>query len=168
MSELLIGCGNSRVKKLQVSGPDWKDLTTLDFDPLCGADVLHDLEETPYPFEDDTFDEIHAYEVLEHLGKQGDWKAFFDQFAEFHRILKPGGLLLATTPMWDSLWAWSDPSHTRIISVGSVQFLSQKKYEAGVGNTAMTDFRHYWKRDFDVVHTEEKGGTFIFGLQAVK
>ena len=167
--ELLIGCGESRVKKLSLDGqPEWSNLMTLDCYPECQPDVLHDLNDTPYPFEDDTFDEVHAYEVLEHIGKQGDWKAFFDQFGEIHRILKPGGLLLATTPMWDSLWAWSDPSHTRVISAGSLSFLSQKVYEAGVGKTAMTDFRHYWTRDFDIKHTETKAGTFIFVLQAVK
>ena len=29
------------------------------------------------PFGDDAFDEIHAYEVLEHTGRQGDWRFFF-------------------------------------------------------------------------------------------
>lgn len=166
--ELLIGCGNSRVKKLHLGTAEWNELVTLDFDPDCNPDVLHDLTVFPYPFEDNTFDEIHAYEVLEHLGAQGDWKAFFDLFGELHRILKPEGLILATTPMWNSLWAWGDPSHTRIINVGTVQFLSQKQYAQQIGKTPMTDFRHYWKKDFDVVHTEEKGGTFVFALKAVK
>jgi len=167
--ELLIGCGESRVKNMSMDGNmEWTNLTTLDFYPECQPDVLHDLNDTPYPFEDDTFDEVHAYEVLEHLGKQGDWKSFFDQFGELHRILKPGGLLLATTPMWDSLWAWGDPSHTRVISNGSITFLSQKMYNIGVGKSAMTDFRHYWKRDFDIVHSETRGGAYIFALQAVK
>jgi hypothetical protein len=45
LSELLIGCGNSRIKKLKLSpDDDWTDLTTLDHDPDCGADVVHDLD----------------------------------------------------------------------------------------------------------------------------
>src|SRR5690242_13022137 len=94
LRSLLLGCGNSRVKKLwrQSESPDWKgDLTTLDMNPNCGADVVHDLEQRPLPFPDETFDELAAYDVLEHIGRQGDWKGFFDEFAEYWRILKPGG-----------------------------------------------------------------------------
>lgn len=65
MAELLIGCGNKREKVLLQAGNEaFSDLTTLDIDPNSGADVLHDLNVTPYPFETDQFSEIHAYEVL--------------------------------------------------------------------------------------------------------
>jgi predicted SAM-dependent methyltransferase len=77
-------------------GGGWRELVTIDHDPNCGADIFHDLTKLPYPFEDNTFEEIHAYEVLEHLGQQGDYETFFKQLEEFHRILKPGGWLAAT------------------------------------------------------------------------
>ncbi len=80
-SELLIGCGNSRRKKLGFSR-EWSNLVTVDHDPDCGADVVHDLDETPWPFADDSFDECHGYEVLEHLGRQGDHRSFFRHFHE--------------------------------------------------------------------------------------
>jgi len=66
-TELLIGCGNSRDKRLMRLGDtkEWSCLTTLDFSPDAKPDVIHDLEVLPYPFEDNSFDEIHAYEVLE-------------------------------------------------------------------------------------------------------
>ena len=168
MSELLIGCGNRRIKQLSLSTPDWTNLTTLDFDPDCTPDILHNLEVFPYPFEDNSFDEIHAYEVLEHVGQQGDWKFFFDQFGELHRILKPGGVLCASVPKFDSVWAWGDPSHTRVLSHGSLVFLSQDMYTAQIGKTAMTDFRRYWQRDFRIVFSEYKAETFYFAIEAVK
>lgn len=169
MSELLIGCGNSRIKKLKLSPDDgWTDLTTMDHDPNCGADVVHDLDDTPWPFGDDSFDEIHAYEVLEHLGAQGDYRSFFRHFGEIYRTLKPGGLLAATCPSWESIWAWGDPSHTRIISRASICFLDQAQYETQVGSTAMTDFRWLWKGDFEPVHIDDDGERFTFGLRAVK
>jgi hypothetical protein len=78
--ELLIGCGNSRKKKLNGPlGPGWSTLVTLDIDPGCEPDVVHDIGVLPLPFRDDMFDEIHAYDVLEHSGVQGDWKFFFAQ-----------------------------------------------------------------------------------------
>ena len=169
-TELLIGCGESREKKMSLKADEgkWNNLTTLDFYPESGADVLHDLEVFPYPFEDNSFDEIHAYEVLEHTGQQGDWRFFFDQFAELYRILKPGGYLLGTVPAWNSLWAWADPSHKRVLSHGSFVFLSQDQYIQQVGKTPMTDFRHYWKGDFVPVYQHMAGEHFQFVLQAKK
>ena len=168
MSELLIGCGNSRRKKLTLGEFTWTDLTTIDHDPNCGADIIHDLDETPWPVEDNSFDEIHAYEVLEHLGQQGDYKAFFSHFGEIWRILKPGGKLFATCPSYKSMWAWGDPSHVRVLTPGTMLFLSQKQYERQVGKNAMTDFRWLWKGDLEPDHLEDDGETFTFILRAVK
>jgi SAM-dependent methyltransferase len=168
LSELLIGCGNSRTKKLRFGDEGWADLTTIDHDPNCGADVVHDLEQYPWPFEDNSFDECHAYCVLEHLGQQGDYKSFFATFAEIYRILKPGGILGAFCPSWQSEWAWGDPSHTRIISPASLVFLDREQYHNQVGRTAMTDFRWLWKGDFEPVHLDDNGDRFTFGLKAHK
>lgn len=165
-NELLLGAGNSRVK--QLAPPDkkeWTDLVTLDVDSGCNPDVVWDLRHLPLPFDDEAFEEVHAYEILEHIGQQGDWRTFFAQFKEFHRILKPGGMFFATTPMWDSVWAWSDPGHSRIISEGTITFLSQKAYEDGIGKTPMTDYRHVYDVDFEVVHAQEAGERFAFVLE---
>jgi SAM-dependent methyltransferase len=169
LSELLVGCGNSRIKKLKLSHDDgWTDLTTMDHDPDCGADVVHDLEDLPWPFDDNSFDEVHAYEVLEHLGSQGDYKRFFAHFGEIYRVLKPNGLLAATCPSWRSVWAWGDPSHTRIISEASIVFLNRAQYRDQIGKTAMTDFRWLWKGDFEPIHIDDDGERFTFGLRAHK
>jgi SAM-dependent methyltransferase len=168
LSELLLGCGNSRAKKKTFDSFEWQELTTLDHDPNCGADVIHDLgSREAYPFADDQFDEVHAYEVLEHIGQQGDFRKFFHDFGEIYRILKPGGHLFATCPRWDSIWAWGDPSHTRIISRASLVFLNQEQYRNQIGKTAMTDFRWLWKGDFEPVHMDEDDG-FTFVLKAHK
>ena len=169
VSELLIGCGNSRRRKMPLHGRrEWLGLVTMDHDPNCGADIVHDLDVTPWPIEADTFDEVHAYEVLEHLGAQGDWRAFFRHFGEIWRVLKPGGYLCATVPSYKSQWAWADPSHTRIIAPGTLVFLSQREYREQVGKTAMTDFRHTWTGDFETEHTADDGESHVFVLRAVK
>lgn len=168
MSELLIGCGNDRRKRHWFDREEWTDLVTIDHDPNCGADILHDLEQTPWPLDDDRFDEVHAYEVLEHLGRQGDYSAFFAHFGEIYRILKPGGTVFATCPSWQSIWAWGDPSHTRIISQASIAFLNREAYEKQVGRTPMTDFRWLWKGDFEPLHVEDNGSKFVFAMKAHK
>lgn len=153
MSELLIGCGNARSKSLYADDrKDWVALTTLDQSPSCKPDVVHDLNVLPLPFEADSFEEIHAYETLEHLGRQGDWRFFFDQWTDFHRIIKPGGLFFGSCPHYTSPWAWGDPSHTRIVGLEALLFLSQKAYAEGVGRSAMSDFREYYKVDWELVN----------------
>lgn len=145
----------------------WTDLVTLDLDPQAKPDVVHDLDVLPYPFDDNQFDEIHASEVLEHCGRQGDWRFFLAQFAEFWRILKPGGVLCASCPSATSRWAWGDPGHTRVIMPESLLFLSQKQY-AQVGKTAMTDYRHVYSADFDIAFQNDDGEGFTFVLEAIK
>ena len=147
---------------------DWKELVTLDFNSDHNPDVVHDLTQTPYPFADDTFDEIHAYEVMEHIGQQGDYKTFFAQWSEFWRILKPEGLFCGTSPSSTSKWAWGDPGHTRIVSPQSFVFLSQEQYKTQVGKTPMSDYRFCYRADFDPLHLQESDGLFVYVLKAIK
>jgi SAM-dependent methyltransferase len=76
------GCG-------QFPMPGW---VNVDVDPRSQADVFHDLERLPYPFENDSADEIVASHVLEHLHQP------FAAMAEFARILRPGGQLTVRVP----------------------------------------------------------------------
>lgn len=171
MPELLIGCGHSRHKKVAVDGKhDWNELVTLDRYAECEPHVVHDLESLPYPFPDNHFDELHAYCVLEHCGRQGDWRFFFDQFTEFWRIAKPGATFHALVPRHDSPWAWGDPSHTRIISLETLGFLSQAFMAEHVGEeTPMSDFRWYYKADWlCVAQSLPSPHHFGFVLRAIK
>ena len=146
----------------------WDGLVTLDMDKSHGPDVVWDLDRLPLPFEDNSFDEIHAYEVLEHIGDQGDWRTFFNQFSEFWRILKPGGHFMATVPGYDSPWAWGDPGHRRIITRGSLVFLSQDEYSKQVGKSSMTDYRFCYSADFKHICSSMENGITAFILEAVK
>jgi SAM-dependent methyltransferase len=170
--ELLIGCGHKRDKRVWLEGRrEWAGLVTLDINPSVGADVVHDLTVLPLPFADDTFDEIHAYEVLEHTRQQGDWRGFFTEFSEFWRILKPGGTMHATCPAWSGAWAWGDPGHTRVMQPETLGFLDQAAYsrECIPGGTARTDYRFVWRGDFEIIFgqiDEATGHSFV--LRAVK
>lgn len=124
-----------------------------------------------YVFKDETFDEIHAYEVLEHLGQQGDAIRFFSLFAELWRILKPNGMLFATVPSRFSPWLWGDPSHRRAILPESLIFLDQSEYIRqldGEVKTPMSDFRYLYSADFQPVSMQDDQHTFAFVLRAIK
>ena len=56
---LLLGCGNSRDKRMGVEGDhDWGQLVTADIDPGTGCDVVCDLNDDSLPFSDAEFDEM--------------------------------------------------------------------------------------------------------------
>lgn len=157
------------VKRFCLKGDEeWGNLVTLDFNADHQPDVVWDLEKLPLPFPDNSFDEIHAYDVLEHTGQQGDWRFFFDQWSDFWRILRPSGLFYFISPSYKSMWAWGDPSHKRVLTSGSLLFLSQGAYEAQVGRTAMSDFRFYYKADFKPVYLVEDDKHLMAVLEAVK
>lgn len=165
--ELLIGCGPRREKfvTFEAIPPVFTNLVTLDMLAEHKPDVVHDLNVLPYPFPDGEFDEIHAYEVLEHCGRQGDWRFFFAQFAEFERILKPQGYLIGSCPTWDGKWAWGDPGHTRVLTPETLMFLDQTFYDAGIGKTAASDYRSVWSGHFKTIGIQERGPQFFFVLQ---
>jgi hypothetical protein len=168
--ELLLGCGNNRAKQMHLQGhEEWEGLVTVDIGQDCKPDVVWDLENIPLPFPENYADEIHAYAVLEHTGRQGDWRQFFAQFSDFWRILKPEGVMFVITSSWNSIQTWGDPAHSRIINSVTLAFLSQKMYATQVGKTMMTDYREWYHADFDVIHVDESmDGLFGFAIRAIK
>jgi len=168
-NELLIGCGSNHRRQLYIGNRrDWENLVTLDINPDHQPDVVWDLMNIPLPFDDNLFDEIHAYEILEHTGRQGDYRFFFAQFADFWRILKPHGLFMGSCPQPNTKWAWGDPSHTRVIQKENFIFLNQAEYSRQIGRTAMSDFRYIYKADFMPMQVSEKDDHLFFVLKASK
>lgn len=167
MKELILGAGSTHKDKIVYDKEDksYHNPVRLDICESHNPDVVWDLNNRPLPFEDEEFDEIHAYEVLEHVGQQGDYKGFFEEFSEYWRILKPEGRIYGSVPRFDSMWATADPSHTRVISEGTLVFLSQDQYALQVGVTAMSDFRDIYKADFVTLHTERQGENMFFVLE---
>lgn len=168
---VILGAGNNKTLKLMPKGTeqDARDITTIDIDPATRPDHVMDLNNiTRHWFPENSVDEFHAYEVLEHIGMQGNWRGFFHEFNCYWHFLKPGGVFLASVPRWDGKWAWSDPGHTRVISPGTLSFLSQKVYEKDVGRTTMTDYRAVYHGDFELIHSATDDDSFYFGLKAIK
>lgn len=67
---------------------------------LCGRpDVVCDLSVFPWPFEDNTAEEIYSSHFLEHV------QDFDRTVLEIHRILKPSGLLHFRVPHFRSPFA---------------------------------------------------------------
>lgn len=144
--------------------------TTLDL--YCPADIKFDLSglaELAYNYEGlgGPYDEIHAYEVLEHFGEQGNVFHFFNTFNNLWCALKHGGILAGTSPGNSGPWVWGDPGHTRVISRECISFLEEKCYDQ-LGETTASDYRslvdgHWW----EILHLNESPNRFEFGLRKV-
>jgi SAM-dependent methyltransferase len=150
---LLLGCGSEHGKRFRFEAKPGQgagspeagfdgELVKCDIDPDLGPDVVWNLDDLPYPWADNEFDEIHAYEVLEHCGTQGDGKFFFGQFAEFWRILKPSGYICISVPRWDSEQAWGVPDHKRVLPLNVFGFLNPGYYE-NLGKPGFADYRKW-------------------------
>ena len=94
------GCGDGaflvflRRLGLRVSGLELAEAAAVRARLRCpDADVrVGSLEEPPLPFDDATFDAVWCTEVLEHLFH------VHSALAELNRLMKPGALLMLTTP----------------------------------------------------------------------
>jgi ubiquinone/menaquinone biosynthesis C-methylase UbiE len=176
MSELLLGCGNNKKKRLTCNGntDEWKNVTTLDINKDVCPDVVFDLNLLgsgyKLPFEDNTFDEIHAYHVLEHLGHTGDYKHFFNEFNEYYRVIKPDGLFYILIPVFNRLF-FIDPGHSRILIWETFGFLdeTQIKEQKRLGSI-MTDYGSLRQCNFGVMYAEEIPNLceFMVILKAIK
>ncbi len=119
---LHLGCGRSA----PLQSPD--KVVTLDADARLNPDIVCCLGKDPIPLPDDSVDTAVAFHVLEHIGVQGDTREWFYFWEELYRVLKPEGRLEFFSPLWDSVWAWADPSHTRVLSPECFMFMSQANY----------------------------------------
>jgi hypothetical protein len=157
--------GDLRVKKMGWNGsPKFQCMTSMG----QKADVEHDLNVFPWPVASDAFDEVHAYQLIEFLGRQGDAMSFFAFFSEVWRVLKPDGRFYATVTSPKSAWLWGDPGHTRCVSLQSVTHLVQPQYDKQIGVTAMTDYRHIYKADFEPELLQDDDRELRIVLRAVK
>lgn len=100
------------------------------------SDVVHDLFTFPYPFADNSVDEIFCSHFIEHIpmeyvevnGKKKDMLfAFLD---EIHRILKPGALARLIFPCATSIRAFQDPTHRRFIPATTAYYTQKAWREA--------------------------------------
>jgi hypothetical protein len=91
---------------------------------IFGADVVHDLDKTPWPFADTIADEVLATHVLEHLGQQPE--VFLNIMKELYRIMKPQALLKIKVPHPRSDAFLGDPTHVRPITADVLSLFSKE------------------------------------------
>ena len=106
MRILDIGCGKSKVQ----------GAVGVDFKAYLGVDVVHDLNNFPYPFDEGEFDKIYIFDTLFLLDDP------LKVMEEVYRICKSGGDVVVMQPYFRSVWNYVDPWVKNFATVHSFAF----------------------------------------------
>lgn len=107
-----VGCGSAKTP----------GAVGLDRSPDTEADIVHDLDDFPYPIEDGAFDDILLQDVIEHVAEP------IRLFEELHRIARPGARVQLRTPHFSSVLAYGDPTHRHYFSTLAIRSLAEPRF----------------------------------------
>ena len=104
---LNLGCGHDILR-------GWVNVDQSD---RLGPNVMvWDLDVLPWPWPEDIAEEIRGVDIYEHVNNPVGF------MMEAHRVLKPGGFLRLQTCYWQSMDAYTDPTHKRASTEDSFDF----------------------------------------------
>lgn len=105
---LHLGCGLKRIE----------GAVNVDLVASTGPDVVHDLDDRPWPFETGSFDEVLAYDVVEHL------EDVVAAMEEIHRVSADGAVVKLTVPHFSCANAFTDITHRHFFSWFSFHYFT--------------------------------------------
>ena len=98
--------------------------TNVDKYDYFKADLVHDLETFPYPFKDNSVEEIIISHVLEHIGQSPE--IFLKIIKEFYRVCRHNSLIKIIVPHPRHDDFLSDPTHVRPITILGLQLFDKE------------------------------------------
>lgn len=110
--KLNLGCGNKPLE-----GYINHDLTVH----ADHVDIAWDLNELPWPWQDEAFEKVAAISVLEHLRQN-----LLTSMDELWRILEPHGVAVVKLPHWKHNISWEDLTHLHVVGVGAMDQLDPR------------------------------------------
>jgi SAM-dependent methyltransferase len=137
-----IGCGDKRLD----------NAIGVDFRQTDATDVVHDLRQYPWPFEDQQFDNAIARDIVEHMIEV---VPFFD---ECWRILKSDGMLYVRTTYFMSEQAYRDPTHYHFFTLESFDYFDP---DTTIGKL----YGWYTDKKWKIIRRAIDGQETIFQLQ---
>lgn len=112
-NNLNMGCG---FKKLD-------GYWNVDVSEKCNPDQVWDLEDTPWPWEDNFFNKINADNILEHLGQNP--KVFTAIMKEMYRVSAPGAEWFINVPHHRCDLFYDDYTHVRFLTPKTFKMFDQ-------------------------------------------
>ena len=114
MESIDIGCGPKKIE----------GCFGLDIYPYPEVDLVHDLNQAPWPIDTNAYSKVYSRHVIEHVM---DIVAYLK---EIHRISKPDAEVYIETPHFSSVNSWTDPTHLRHLSAFWFEPFLQGQYLA--------------------------------------
>jgi SAM-dependent methyltransferase len=117
-----LGCGTGELGRhrgsleLEIHGVDGDALAVEEAQQFEQAICL-DLESSVLPYEDESFEAVLARDILEHLQDPGRLAR------EIYRVMRPGGVLVASVVMARPRKVWADYTHVRGFTQASARLL---------------------------------------------
>jgi Methyltransferase domain len=119
----------------------------------CSPDEVVDLEQFPWPWPDDSVDEIFLSHVLEHLGATSD--VYFNVIREMYRVCRDGAKVTITVPHPRHDSFINDPTHVRIVTFDGLAMFSRRQCEIWIRDRASnTPIALMIGVDFDIESTQ--------------
>lgn len=135
-----IGCGASKQP----------GFVGIDYQQYGDVDIVHNIEETPWPLPDESVLMAVASHVLEHINPHGG--VFINVMDEIWRVLKPGAQFTFVVPYAGSHGYFQDPTHCNPINETTMCYFDP------LSPTGLYQFYHPkpWKIEFQAMN---RGGT---------
>jgi SAM-dependent methyltransferase len=112
-TRLNLGCGTTK----------YVECVNIDISPSVEPDVILDLNTAAlWPFEPDTFNQVYASHILEHIRDP------LRMMENLWRVCAPGAIAVFKLPYGSSDNAWEDPTHVRPYFLDSFGYFSQAAY----------------------------------------
>ena len=105
-----IGCGGSK----------HAGFVGIDKLPLDGVDIVHDIEQIPWPLDDESVSVAIASHILEHINPAGG--IFLNVMNEIWRVMKKDGQFAFVVPYAGSPGYWQDPTHCNGITEATIYY----------------------------------------------
>lgn len=104
-------------------------------DRLAGtaADIIHDLDQFPWPIENSSFEEIRLIHVIEHVDD------VIRTMEELHRVGRNGAKVFIVTPHYTDFSSFCDPTHKWHLNSYSLRYFGADN--AGFGYYSQIKFR---------------------------
>jgi len=144
---LNVGCGWLRFKKTLRAGKE----ITLDKNPSVNPDIVHDLEQYPWPVLDESVDVVVAVDVVEHLDN------VLEMVEECWRVLRSNGTLFIRTGTFNEQ-GFTDPTHKHWFTLNSFDYFDPSTEKGLV-------YGFYSNYKFKITTKGESGYELVFHLQ---
>jgi len=143
---------SKRVKLNLGSGENRKE-GYINVDKYGNPDVKHDLEVFPWPWQDNTVQEVRLCHVLEHLGQESE--TFLEIVKELYRVCAPNAKIDITVPHPRHDYFLGDPTHVRPIIPETLSLFSKRlNREWAAAGDSNSQLGLYLDVDFELVSAQ--------------